>query len=208
MCRFDGHGFGAYTPVLESPAHLSYPFLLRHDGETLFIPEHSAARAVAAYAVSPDGTAVPRGTLFGDRALVDSSIVVRDGRYWLFAIENDRRWNAELNIFHADALFGPWHPHARNPVKVDVASARPAGTLFEHDGQLYRPGQDCAERYGAAVVVNRVTELTPIAFAEEPVARVSPHHLRRYRKGLHTLSALGDFTLIDAGRTQPIHWPG
>ena len=207
-CRFDGRMFGPYETLLDAASHLSYPFVLHHGGETLFVPENAEAREVSAYGLAATGAAVRKRSLIRDRPLIDSSIVVRDGRYWLFGVENAGARNAELNIHIADDLFGAWRPHARNPVKVDLASARPAGTPFEHEGQLYRPAQDCSRRYGGSVVVNRVLELTETSFAEEPAALVSPKGLRRYDHGLHTLSQLGDYTLIDAARKMPSYWPG
>lgn len=206
MCTFDERGFSEYVPVLELSSHLSYPFVICHGDEILFIPEHSAARDVSAFAISAEGKVAARQTLFRDRPLVDSSIVVWEGRYWLFAIENDRQWNAELNVFFADDIFGPWFPHARNPVKIDSASARPAGTPFVHKGQLYRPAQDCSDNYGAAVVINHVTELTPTGFDEVSVGIISSQNLDRYNTGLHTLSEFGDFTLIDASRKSRRYW--
>jgi hypothetical protein len=52
---------------------------------------------------------------------------------------------------HADTITGPWIPHARWPVKIDIRGARPAGMMFNLDGRLFRPAQDCAETYGAGI---------------------------------------------------------
>ena len=94
----------------------------------------------------------------------------------------------------------PVDAHARNPVKYDVCSARSGGTPFVYRGQLYRPGQDCSETYGGAVRLNRITRLTPQEFAEETAAVVRPDPKGPYPSGLHTLSAFGDWTLIDGKR--------
>ena len=56
-------------------------------------------------------------------------------------------------------LEGPWQPVPGNPVMVDVASARPAGTPFTWGDRLVRPVQDCVGRYGAGLgfaVVDRL----------------------------------------------------
>jgi hypothetical protein len=86
-------------------------------------------------------------------------------------------------------------------VKVDVRSARPAGTPFVVDGTLYRPAQDCSRTYGGRVTINRVLILTPLAFREEPFAFVDPDPEGPYPDGLHTLSQVGNVTLIDGKRT-------
>jgi hypothetical protein len=105
--------------------------------------------------------------------------------------------NEALRIWHAPALTGPWTPHARDPVKVDRSSSRPAGTPFVRDGVLYRPGQDCSLRYGGRVVLNRVDTLTPERYTETPVAAVEPFAAAGFPAGLHTLSAVGARTLVD-----------
>jgi len=65
---------------------------------------------------------------------------------------------------------------------------------------LYRPAQDCSRTYGGRVIINRVLTLTPLAFRETQVATVEPDRTGRYPAGLHTLSQVGDITLIDGKR--------
>jgi hypothetical protein len=105
-----------------------------------------------------------------------------------------------LFIFHAAALRGPWLPHAANPVKCDLRSARPAGPLFLMGEDLCRPAQDCSVTYGGAVVVNRIERLTPTEFVERPFARLTPATRGPFPDGLHTLSAAGNLTLVDGKR--------
>jgi hypothetical protein len=107
---------------------------------------------------------------------------------------------SELHLWYSSSAQGPWQAHPDNPVKIDVRSARPGGTPFYADGVLYRPAQDCSRVYGGRIVINRVTTLTPTAFHEEPAATVDPDPAGPYPAGLHTLSAVGDVTLLDAKR--------
>ncbi len=187
------------APFLRLPVHLSYPFIVR-DGDGVFcIPEMSQSGEIALYrATRLPATWVRVGSMIAF-AGCDPSVVRHDGRWWLFCTHADAP-NHELHVFHADALAGPWVAHARNPVKVDVRSSRPAGTPFVHDGALHRPAQDCAGGYGRRVVLNRVLALTPSEFDEEPVAHIAPDPSGPYPEGVHTLSAAGDRTLIDGKR--------
>src|SRR5690606_5385751 len=106
--------------------------------------------------------------------------------------------NRRLYAWYADELTGPWMPHAGNPIKDDISSARPAGKPFFVDGELYRPAQDSSHTYGGSVVIHRVTKLTPEEFHEEAVMVVPPRG--RYTKGLHTIVPVGDLILIDGKR--------
>jgi hypothetical protein len=83
---------------------------------------------------------------------------------------------------------------------MDIRSARPAGTPFIFENVLYRPAQDCSVTYGGRVAVNRVVRLTPDEFVEETVCHVEPDAGGRYNAGLHTLSGVGDLTLVDGKR--------
>lgn len=49
----------------------------------------------------------------------------------------------ERFLFFADSLTGEWTPHPTNSVVSDVRRSIPAGKLFEQEGKLMRPAQDC-----------------------------------------------------------------
>ncbi|NEU58099.1 hypothetical protein [Halorussus sp. MSC15.2] len=186
--------------ALDRPYHLSYPYLFRHEGDLYATPEMHEANEIALYRVeSPDEWERER-TLIPDVAGVDPTPVRHDGRWWLFFTKRDDMVNTNLYLWHAPELTGPWRPHANNPVKTDVRAARPAGTPWVTDGDLYRPTQDCAEWYGHRIVVNRVTELTPTAFSEEAVADIAPNEDGPLSAGRHTISSGGGLTLLDGHR--------
>src|SRR6185436_19157488 len=105
-----------------------------------------------------------------------------------------------LFIFHAMDLFGPWAAHPLNPVKADLRSARPAGPLFEHNGALYRPAQDCSRAYGGAIALNRIRVLSATDFVEETVSVLEPDPRGPFPDGLHTLMGVGNITLVDGKR--------
>jgi hypothetical protein len=117
----------------------------------------------------------------------------------MFGTRRDRDANAELWLWSAPAFAGPWEPHALNPVKIDVTSARPAGTPFVRDGMLYRPAQDCSHGYGGAIVVNRIDRLDERCFEETVVDRLD---LRtdRYAAGNHTVAFGAGLVTIDGKR--------
>jgi len=194
----DGH---EPTTVIDADSHLSYPFTFEHDGQVYCIPETWQTRRVELYRAEQLPHRWARvATLLDDVVAVDPTVFQFDGRWWLLFVDGTHRTNANLLIYHADALIGPWLPHERNPVNTDARSARPAGTPFTHRGILYRPAQDCAADYGSRVVIHRVTQLSPNTFDEHPVAMLEPDRLGPYPHGLHTVSAFGDATLIDGKR--------
>ncbi|MEA3196887.1 MAG: hypothetical protein QOF32_939 [Gammaproteobacteria bacterium] len=195
----------AGTPVSIGPepaVHLSYPYLIEVDGRLLCIPETHEAAEIALYEVErfPDRW-VKVATLLEGTPIVDATLFHHQGNWWLAGSPPELKGSTcELHLWHASAITGPWHAHAGNPVKIDIRSARPGGTPFYDNGALYRPAQDCSETYGGRIIINRVHTLTPTAFHETPAATVEPEPDGPYRHGLHTLSRVGDSTLIDGKR--------
>jgi len=177
--RLDRGGLrdGAPATALERPYHLSYPFVFRHAGGIFMIPESSENRTIELYRADafPSSWTLERVLLEDIRAL-DATLVDVDGRLWLFVsvAEPGAAPNDELHLFSADSLEGPWEPHPANPVVSDVRSARPAGRIFRHAGDLIRPSQDCSRRYGYAVVFNRIDVLTDDDYVESPIGRIDP----------------------------------
>lgn len=198
-------GAAAAVPVQIGPhpaVHLSYPYLIDAGDRLLCIPETHQAAEIGLYEVGrfPDRW-VKVADLVRGLPIVDATLFRHGELWWLAGSEATAKGSTcELHLWHADEIAGPWRPHAANPVKVDVRSARPAGTPFWQNGELYRPAQDCSRTYGGRVVINRVVTLTPTDFQETPAAVVEPDPAGPYPAGLHTLSAAGSGTLIDSKR--------
>jgi hypothetical protein len=202
-----GDGTLALAPTsLTSDSHLSYPQIIEHEGAIYCIPESCAQGCVQLFRALrfPDRWALERVLLEGF-AGVDATVTRYRQRWWMFACDRADRGESKLFIFHAPDLRGPWTAHARNPVKCDLRSSRPAGTPFTAaDGTLYRPAQDCSRDYGGGVVINRVIRLTPDEFEEQAAVHLRPDPAGPCPHGLHTLSAAGGLTLVDGKRREVV----
>jgi len=187
--------------MIELPVHMSYPYLVEHEGQLYCVPETNRAREISVYKSTrfPDQWQ-KAGALLSNVMAIDTTIFQHDGTWWMMFTDREKGGDANLYVWYAQDFWGPWKPHFNNPVKSDVRSARPGGTPFYHDGILYRPAQDCSKTGGGRTVINRVNRLSPIAFDEEEVAYVEPDPEGPYPEGLHTLSKVGDLTLVDGKR--------
>ena len=187
--------------VIDAPFHMSYPCLLEYKDKIYCVPETYSAQEVSLYEAKEfPNSWVKVATLIKDFSGMDSTLFQYEGRWWLLATDQNDGPFYKLKVWYAPDLLGPWKPHAANPVKVDIRSARPAGIPFVHNGQLYRPSQDCSEVYGGKIILNRIIRLTPTEFKEEQVAVIEPYKNSPYPDGLHTISAVGDMTIIDAAK--------
>ncbi len=188
-------------PVLRLPIHLSYPYLFEDGGQLYCIPEAFQAGGVLLFRAAefPDRWELA-GRLLDGFPAADPTLLHHDGFYWLFCTDARNGPTRDLHLWFAPELLGPWTPHPRNPVKIDVRSARPAGTPFVHEGRLFRPAQDCSRTYGGALVFNLVRHLAPDRFEEETHSVLMPRAFDRFPHGLHHVCADGDRTLIDGKR--------
>ncbi|SDO15168.1 glucosamine inositolphosphorylceramide transferase family protein [Halobacillus aidingensis] len=190
--------------TMNLPTHMSYPYIVEDGNHYYCIPETSESKKVTLHQWD-DETKEWREvkTILKGVAAVDSTIIHWNGRWWLFCTRASslQTENYELHIFYSDHLLGAWKEHAANPVKYDIRSARPAGTPFVRNDVLYRPAQDCSATYGGSIVLNRVEELSPDKFQEEPVSHLKQPPGSLYPDGLHTMSyARENISLVDGKR--------
>ncbi|HZN86009.1 MAG TPA: hypothetical protein VFB53_04395 [Burkholderiales bacterium] len=195
-------GFDYAGPVLRAPYHLSFPFVFRHQGQLFMCPETHAARRVELWRCArwPLEWRFERVLMEGVEAC-DSLIVEHGGRWWLLTnLERDGAGDycRELHAFHADSpLAGRWTPHAANPVVTGASRARNAG-LLQRDGSLYRLAQAQGfDRYGRALKLFEVTQLTQQGYQERQVAALEP---QGGLLGIHHLSACEGTVVFDALR--------
>ena len=197
---YDGKRWGAIKPAIDAGPHSSHPYMFEYDGRRYCVPDTLDANEVRLYACIE----FPRkwelaATVLQGVSAVDTTLFEFDGRWWLFCMDA-QTGGARLHAYHAQTPFGPWLPHMRNPVKVDVRSARPAGAPFYVNGTLYRPAQDCSRTNVGRIAINRIVDLSPSRFAEVTVAYVEPDRRSRFGTALRTLSFAGEYCVVDGKR--------
>ncbi len=183
--------------ILDDKKHLSYPFIVVHEGKIFMICESYKSEKLSLYEIDQEKlTATKIKDIFTGKKIVDPTVFYHQNKFWMFYTVEDHS-DSKLHIAFADSLFDEFKEHPNNPVKVDISSARPAGTPFVFEGHVYRPSQNCAKSYGSSIVINRITELSEQNFKEEFAHEIKPDSKSFCLEGMHTLSAFGNFTLID-----------
>lgn len=164
--------------VLEEPFHLSFPFLFRHEGSLYMIPESAANRDIRLYrcASFPLQWAL-HSVLMQNVVAVDTMVFTHGDRWWMMTNINGlgRGPNdSEVHVFHAETPFGPWLPHAGNPVILDAMRGRNGGILIDETG-IYRVAQRPGfGLYGRGASIFRIEALTPETYREVKVQDVDP----------------------------------
>lgn len=187
--------------VLDRPYHLSYPFLFEHENQIYMIPETGKNNRVELYRCThfPDQWEFEKA-LINNVCALDATLLEANGKWWLFMNiqeEGGSSWDT-LHLFYSDhPLSDQWTPHPLNPIIKDVHSARPAGRIFLHEGNLIRPSQDCSVRYGYATNFNRITTLTETEYSETCEQAFKPP-LNSSILATHTFNDVAGLTAIDA----------
>ncbi len=202
VIRMDPEGrYEQPVKVLERPYHLSNPFVFEWEGRRFMVPESAHGRTIELYeAVEFPYKWKLMKNIMTDVHAVDTTIVRRDGLWWLFCNIKENEGaplNDELFLFYSDDLFtNRWTPHPLNPVVTDVRRARPAGALFEQDGALYRPSQDCSKCYGYAISLNKVVRMDREHYEEEKAGYIEPG-LFGGASRVHTMNHVPGITVVD-----------
>jgi hypothetical protein len=187
--------------VLEESFHLSYPHVFESHGTLYMIPETHQTKSINLYQCTGFPTEWKhRATLMDSVVAVDSTILFHKNKWWLFtniAEPEGTSLQNELNLFSADTLMShTWKSHPMNPVISDVKSARPAGKIFEQNGQLIRPSQCCNPWYGYGVKLNEIVVLTENDYLEREIAFIEPKWDKKLI-GVHTFCHENRLTMID-----------
>jgi hypothetical protein len=202
----DARGWLADRPtvILEAGHHLSYPCIVRDRGEFFMIPETSEAARVELYRATRFPYEWTREAVLADGVrLVDTTPWRHNGHWYFFTTVTHGAIGMEALLFRSDTLDGRWTAHPANPISSDARNSRMAGMLFERQGSLIRPAQDCTGSYGRAIRLNRIERLTPSEYHERTVETIEPSwHPRSERT--HTLNAGGRWEVIDGWKRMPL----
>ena len=182
---------------------MSYPFVFESEGGYYMIPETGGNRTIDLYKCNdfPDNWVFVK-SIMKDVNAVDTTLFKYNSKWWLFTvideINSSLDGSPELFLFFTDDfLSGIWTSHPLNPIVSDIRIARPAGKIFIQNGNIYRPSQDCAGRYGKAFNINQVLVLSETEYKEVHIKKIEPDWDTNLR-GTHTFNFDDDFTVIDA----------
>ena len=188
--------------VLSEGCHLSFPFVFNWMGHYYMIPESSGKGTIDLYECTefPDRWR-KKITLMKNIRAVDTTLFYRNGKWWMFTGISEQAAAApqvELFLYHSDELFtDQWQSHPLNPIVSDVKRARAAGSIFEKDGKIFRPSQDCSKMYGYGFDLNEIVALSETEYSERIVSSVRPERGNSIY-AMHTYAYLGNLTVIDA----------
>lgn len=191
------NGFGVPEVVLEESFHLSYPYVFEEDGEIYMMPETMGDGCIQLYkAVDFPNKWQKHSVLADEKGMVDTVICGK----WLIAsrVTDPVKKETQLQLFKKDTGV----PHKVNCYKQADQISRGAGRLFERNGKLIRPAQNCSGGvYGAGLVFYSIDEISDTAYSETEVFRLEPSRIKLIKgspaEGVHTYARCGNVEIVD-----------
>ena len=201
--EFKDGKLGEVITVLDKPYHLSFPCVFRDGDEIYMIPETHDNLTVDLYRAVDFPRQWEHVRTLYDGPAVDTMVWHKEGTWYFFCtLKQPREEGMQLWIFMADSPSGDWRPHPASPVSTDIRSSRNGGAIFERDGRLFRPSQDCAISYGHGLWLNEILTLSPTEYKEEPCVKIEPTWAPNI-EGTHSYAQFGDIEVIDALQMLP-----
>lgn len=179
--------------LLRLPSHLSYPAIIRYEGEIYVYPENGHAGLLNLYRYDAQNHQLIEPECILYEPVADSTILkIANDIFMLVATKYpDNQENAYL--YQSSSLRGGFELVCNRPLQTFRNCSRPAGDFFSAYGQLYRPAQNCEGSYGASINIME-TDLTKgvekIAFDLKPQGK-------RYPIGLHTINFYEGLCVVD-----------
>lgn len=205
--RLEGDALIPLGRILDSPDHLSYPFVFRWQDDILMIPETSARAGIEVWRATdfPTGWELAANALNGVQAS-DTVVFEHQGRWWLLTNlchDSFGDFGAELHLFAIDGpMLNRVTPHPLNPVVIDTTRARGGGRVFARDGRLFRTSQDNSHGiYGFGLNLTEITELSDTVFHERRIRHIRPD-FEPGIMGCHHMDAAAGRVVIDIRRRQ------
>lgn len=185
--------------------HTSYPSIIKTSNEIFLCPETYQSGTISLYEFEEFPHKIRQAAVLSDFIQgIDPSIFYHEDRWWMFF--GDFRLSANKNVYlaHSKDLFGPWTIHKKcdffKPLISAFSGSRMAGGVLTHNNKLYRLGQYCVDGYGRAICLYEITKINPLEYEERFIRYIKPQgtSFQKYNAGLHHLSSLGGWTVLDA----------
>ncbi len=181
--------------LFNDKVHRSYPYIFQEKKKIYCLPESAESGKIILYEFDENKEELTEAAvLVNDVNAYDPTLLHKNDKWWLFFTTKQNGSGTSLFIYHSNSLFEEFLPHNNNPVKQNIKSARPAGTIYKENGKWVRPSQNCAKTYGGKITLNEILILNEYEFKEQKCGEILPR-LNFY--GLHHLNKSSDITLMD-----------
>lgn len=178
--------------ILDDGTHMSFPVIVRKGNDIFVHPENSCTGCLKLYKYDRDKEKLEFISVLSDIPLTDAVTLNKDATSTMLATRRDTNPNGnKLSVLE---LKESKYEEVRT-IQFDSNIARMAGDVFKVKGKLYRPGQDCNEYYGGALIIQEMIFKNGEYFFKTIRRLTSPH--TKMKTGLHTFNMYKDVIVVD-----------
>ncbi len=193
-----------FKKIIETPTHMSYPFVFKHKNEYYMIPETGAAKEIVLYKAKsfPDDWIRDKVLLSGE--VYRDSTVYKDNlgniKLLTYRQEGRHRYDVKyyLEVFDLDMKNVELKKISEKYDKHKIN--RPAGHILDFKEHSYRPAQKCSRVYGESIYIYEFDDYNfPLSGKLINELRGKDIELNKGGKivTIHTYSQAGGYEVID-----------
>lgn len=191
--------------IIDTGSHLSFPAYYRKAGKVYIYPESGQRGGTYLYELDEKKETVKELSLINPNVVADTILfeIPQKGVFQLCTTEPNFNKNIlDIYPFSEKICSKKLSPVMR--IQFENMTARNAGLVFENNGKLYRPAQDCTKRYGECVEIQEIViDENNITFL--PVNRLYSTN-KNYPNAFHTFNVYENkIVVVDArGKRFPL----
>lgn len=178
--------------VIEEPFHLSFPFC--EENGSFIIPESVVANETYIYSFDLEKMEVTKKEKLLDVGLID-------GVYYENYLFASRKTNPKLDLYAYQKIDGKYQEcNDGKPILTSLKHSRSAGRMFTYDGELYRPTQDCVERYGKRIQITKINSINKGILEFVSIGSLESTKCPPYNETMHTFNVYDGFVIVDGSK--------
>ncbi len=179
--------------ILDLKTHLSFPMIWEEDGHIYVCPENYKSGKFDLYEYNNQTeTLIFIKSLIKEK-LTDAILYHEKTGYYVLSTYEPTPNGRVLTIYNSDLLLGDYRQFQRITFEENVA--RNAGKIFEYEGKLIRPAQECNHVYGHSISFQMVKWHNNKFSFDEIYRFYSPHSV--YDAGAHTYNQYKGVAVVD-----------
>lgn len=179
--------------LIKERYHLSFPYCKK--GGNWIMPEASASGAAYLYQYDKKAFKVIGKRKVCDVGLIDNVIYLDGDNDYLYAGKTDKP-SVELYSFkkvneeYIDEQY----------IQSDNRTSRSAGDFFKIGDNLYRPVQDCKERYGRQTKIMKINSIGAEGYSSAEECTLNSFQNPPFNETMHTFNVYDDIILVDGSK--------
>ncbi|MDO4617443.1 MAG: hypothetical protein Q4B03_08305 [Lachnospiraceae bacterium] len=177
--------------LIENMYHMSYPCVFEYKGKVYILPETGESKRLELYEFDdfpkPHYTkyVLLEGVRYDDCTVLslDTGIHI-----WAYDDRHNRSllYSLDLSTKQVKLLYARDYKEKKH---------RPAGALYEENGKLFRPSQNCTESYGGSLLLNEIVDIA--CLKDRMIHEYKPEDVSECYTKLHTYNRSSRFETID-----------